>query len=64
MYTREEIASWYSITVRTLTQMLRDAGIMTGDSKKTRITPKQLQAIFEEFGRPQKIPKGIQIPLF
>jgi hypothetical protein len=48
MVTRKEIAAWYNISPVTLNKRLVEIGICKGQ----RISPKELNIIFEELGKP------------
>jgi DNA invertase Pin-like site-specific DNA recombinase len=48
MITRKELANMYGISTDTLTKRLKELGI----DKRSRITPKELDRIYEELGKP------------
>jgi hypothetical protein len=60
MITKKELAGAYCVHRNTLARKLNEIGI----NKAGRLSPKELEKIFEEFGEPQSIKKPLNFEGF
>jgi len=58
MITKKELADMYNVSRNTISKRLAELGIKT----RKRLTPLQVEHVYEELGHPEKL-RGLSLPV-